>query len=373
MSKQMSVPSNAESPAEEAEESAPSPLQGPDSNAFMMEVLEMAAGQMPVGEDQLALDADDPGLGGGAQEAVADASPAWAASPAEDVAAPAAESAVDPGMFDVPEGKDQPTPLPGVRDKHKDTAAWKEPEGAAAFVKGEGDANEVDPNDVAQGSLGDCYLIAGMLAVARANPELIKKLIKDNGDGTYDITLYVRESATSRPKPVVKTVDGRLATGPSGKPLYAKAGDAGGGKTELWTALIEKRVAMEKGSYEQISGGNIGKDGFHFAGATEMLTGKTEGYFATAGMSEDDALLRISIALDEKKPVTCDTKNMESLPDMAKEAEALNVYGNHAYAPLSVDLDGAKISLSNPWGSDNVDSLPVKKFLEWYRGIRVGA
>lgn len=367
MSKQLAVPASAESPTEEAAETAASPLQGPESNTFMIELLNMAADQTPAADGHLALDAEAPELGGGAEE-VADAAPAWSAPAAED----SATLSVDPGFFDVPEGKDQPGPLPTVRDKHKDTANWKEPEGAAAFVKGAGDTNEVDPNDVAQGALGNCYFIAGMLAVARANPDAIKKLIKDNGDGTYEVTLYLRSSPYAKPKPVTKTVDGRLATGPSGNPLYAKAGDKDGGKTELWTALIEKRLAMEKGSYEQISGGNIGKDGFNFAGATEMLTGKTEGYFATAGMSADDALLHIAIALEEKKPVTCDTKDMEKLPDMAKEAEAYNVHGNHAYAPLSVDLDGGKISLSNPWGSDNVADLPVKKFLEWYRGIRVG-
>jgi len=32
-----------------------------------------------------------------------------------------------------------------------------------------------------------------MAAVAQANPEAIRRLIKDNGDGTYDVTLYLRD------------------------------------------------------------------------------------------------------------------------------------------------------------------------------------
>jgi len=109
-----------------------------------------------------------------------------------------------------------------------------------------------------------------MLAVARANPALIKDLIRDNGDGTFDVTLYVRNSWFGLPLPKTVTIDARLPEKYAGTPLYAKLGDTVGGAEELWPALIEKAVAQQKGSYEQISGGNIGKDGFKFAGATEL-------------------------------------------------------------------------------------------------------
>ena len=154
--------------------------------------------------------------------------------------------------------------------------------------------------------------------------------------------------------------------------LYAKTGDKADGKTEMWAALLEKTVAQHKGSYDLISGGNIAK-GFEFHGATELLTGKNEGYMRTAGMQEDDVLLEVAIALEEQKPVTCDSLNMEGDAALAADAKKFNVYGNHAYVPESVDLDGRTLTLTNPWGSHHVERLPVQDFLRFYRSIRIGA
>ena len=266
--------------------------------------------------------------------------------------------------------KQQDLALPGLREKHAGTEYLDYTDGAA-FVQGAGDAHAVDANDVKQGALGDCYLIAGMAAVARANPAAIQKLIKDNGDGTYDVTLYIRKSRYARPTPVVTRVDGRLASKSPGSPIYAGIGDKAEGKAELWTALIEKTVAQQKGSYDLISGGNIAKDGFNFAGATELLTGKIENYYGTDNLDEDDALLTIAVALEGKQPVSADTRNLEADADLTKQATARNVYWNHAYAPVSVDLDARTINLQNPWGSSHVDKLPVELFLKYYRSIRI--
>jgi hypothetical protein len=278
------------------------------------------------------------------------------------------------GKYDWAEDGDdkvqQEEQLPGLRPKH-DGKEYKDVQNAQAFVKGAGDDHAIDPNDVAQGALGDCYLMAGMIAVARANPEAIQNLIKDNGNGTYDVTLYIRKNYYSKPTKVTKTVDSRLPMNGS-SPLYAKTGDAGEEGTEVWTSLIEKTVAQHKGSYDLISGGNISK-GFEFHGATELLTGKAEGYMALSGLDEDDALLHIAIALDDKQPCTCDSLNMEEDQDLASDAKKYNVYGNHAYVPSSVDLDGRTINLQNPWGSHHVENLPVADFFKFYRSIRVGA
>ena len=290
----------------------------------------------------------------------------------------------DPGKFQIPEGPgdapattttggntrpQQQDALPALRDKHKDRS-YSDVKDGTAFVKGGADKDIVDPNDVAQGALGDCYLMAAMAATARANPEHIKKIIKDNGDGTYDVTLYVRKNAWSKPVPVTKKIDSRLP-GDGSSNLYAGAGDQAGGKRELWPALLEKTLAQHKGSYEKIQGGQIAT-GFNFAGATELFTGKAESYQNMDNLKEDDVLLTLGAALEKHQTATVDSRDMEKDAAMSQEANKLNVYGNHAYAVESVDIDKRTVNLQNPWGSNHVRDLPVALLKKYYRGLWVG-
>jgi hypothetical protein len=265
----------------------------------------------------------------------------------------------------------QRKPLPGLRSTHDpETTAIEDFEHGVAFLQGAGDAHAVDPNDVKQGSLGNCFFIAAMIAVARANPQAIQDLIRSNADGTFTVTLFIRPTAADRPKAVRIRVDAQLPVRRAGVPLYAGVGDANDESVELWPALIEKALAQLKGSYDAISGGNIGQD-FVFRGATELLTGKPEGRHPVAGLTEDEALMLISRALEQGKPVVAGTRQLDDEAEN-RAATAVNVYGNHAYAPVSVDLARRTISLTNPWGSSHVTNLPIADFMKYYANIRVG-
>ena len=282
----------------------------------------------------------------------------------------------DPALHDTPgdgDGtvrKQQQGELPGLVDKHKQYK-YEDISTGKAFLEGEGDGLDIDPNDVKQGALGDCYLMAGMAATARANPESIRRIVKDNGDGTFEVTLFLRENSWSTPKAVTTTVDARLPTKGGTSLIYAKVGSSGAGGDELWPALLEKTLAQHKASYDLISGGNIATD-FEFHGATELFTGKAEGYFSASSLSEDKVLEMMQAALAKKKPITVDSMTMDNLPDLTKDANAVNVYGNHAYAVKSVDMVARTVSLQNPWGSSHVVDLSVKDFKRFYKALRVG-
>jgi hypothetical protein len=265
----------------------------------------------------------------------------------------------------------QEAPLPELRDKHQGKNEYEDYEQLTAFVQGSGDEHEVDPMDVDQGSLGDCYFVASMAAVARANPDAIKELLVDNGDGTFDVTLYIRTHAWSKPTKVTKTIDSRLASKYAGTPLYAGLGDSAEGQSEGWAPLLEKRLAQEKGSYNEISGGNISKD-FHYAGAFEMLTGKKQSTELVGRLGDDEILLLIQDALDNNKPVTCGTLSGEQSEDLTRAANAHNVHWNHAYAPISVDPGAKTINLQNPWGTSHVMDLSLADFKRFYKTIRLG-
>jgi len=275
------------------------------------------------------------------------------------------------GDDDGPLRRQQELALPGLRPKHEGKE-YEDFTNGTAFVQGAGDQSAVDANDVKQGALGDCYLIAGMAGVARADPKLIEDLIKDNGDGTFDVKLYIRPRQYARPEPVVTTVDARLAVKYSGKPLYAGLGDQVDGKDEMWPALIEKALAQNKESYDLISGGNISKNGFFYAGTSELLTGKRGNFLPTDGMDGEEALLWIDLALEDGRPITVSSRNEKDNADLTREANGRNIYWNHAYAPESVDLDAETVNLQNPWGSSHVTDLSGDDFIRFYRAIRIG-
>lgn len=264
---------------------------------------------------------------------------------------------------------------PGLRKEHEGTGVEYVEMKGEAFVKGEGDAADIDPNDVKQGSLGDCYLLGGMAAVSRANPEHIRKLIKDNGDGTYDVTLYIKDNAwSSKGTAKVVTVDGKFPSGDKGlSAKYAKAGDKGAKGPELWCMLIEKAWAVHKGTYTGIEGGKVNDDG-KFAGAIALLTNLKEGYYTPASIGDKQLAQMIADALSKKMPVACDSKNLDKEPpDLKAAADAAGVVGNHAYAPKSVDLQAMTIELQNPWGSSHVSGLKIADFKRFYRGLRIGS
>lgn len=51
-------------------------------------------------------------------------------------------------------------------------------------------SGSVSPQDIKQGAIGDCYVIASLATIAAKNPEAIHQMIKDNGDGTVTVRLF---------------------------------------------------------------------------------------------------------------------------------------------------------------------------------------
>ena len=290
----------------------------------------------------------------------------------------------EPRMYNEPEGPEldsgvdgprlqDDSSLPVLADKHVDKDGWQMAERPQAFVQGEGDALDISPYDVEQGALGDCYLIAGMAATARANPEDIRRIVKDNGDGTFEVTLFLKENYYSDPVPWTTTVDSRLPMSSGGRPLYAKYGSQTAAGNEMWPALLEKALAQRTGSYEFIRGSKVGRDGgLSFSGASELFTGRPVNRLRPRSMSDDALLQAIQDGLDANKPVQAGVKTFEEGATEAMTAKSKNVIGNHAYAIESVDLVAKTINLQNPWGIKHVVDLPVKDFKAWYTGVQIG-
>jgi Calpain family cysteine protease/RTX calcium-binding nonapeptide repeat (4 copies) len=107
-------------------------------------------------------------------------------------------------------------------------------------------------DDVFQREVGDCYMLARLSAVADANPEVIRKMVVDLGDGTYAVRFY------RFGQPEYVRVDGDLWVKPgTDTPYYARLGR----QNSNWVAIVEKAYAFwrtKEGHYDSIAGGGAG-------------------------------------------------------------------------------------------------------------------
>lgn len=156
----------------------------------------------------------------------------------------------------LPAGSQQGESVPTIEAGDTGTA---EVVSGQLFTQGAGDEHDVDMNDVRQGLIGDCYFVAVLAAIARVRPDLIRDMVRDNGDGTYTVTFQIRQGFSGlfgaySDKTV--TVDGTFWQS-DGSPIYAGPGDSGPDGAELWVMVIEKAWAELHGGYGEITGGNV--------------------------------------------------------------------------------------------------------------------
>ena len=107
---------------------------------------------------------------------------------------------------------------------------------------------KIEPADLCQGAIGDCWLVAA-LASAAEQPMSIRNAFltpEYNPLGRYDVRLYDPEAQDW----VIITVDDKIPVDSSKQPLYMKMN----GK-ELWAVMLEKAFAKFCGSYAHLDGG----------------------------------------------------------------------------------------------------------------------
>ena len=135
----------------------------------------------------------------------------------------------------------------------------------------------IEPGDLRQGQVGDCWLIAAMSCLANY-PEEVEALFFGHGaeaarDGRYTVLLYDYRTRSTTAVVIDERVPcARLRRGyyiegyrhlRGGVPCFAKPNG------EMWPLLIEKAMAKMAGGYGELSGGNE-------AAAFRALTGCTK-------------------------------------------------------------------------------------------------
>ena len=186
-------------------------------------------------------------------------------------------------------------------------------------------------DDIHQGTVGDCYLMAGLAALAKANPNAIRQTITDLGDGTYAVRFY------KKGQPAYVRVDAGLPLDASRRMPYAGLGRDG----SLWAALVEKAYAMFRtgqNSYASLAGGYIEE-----VDAALGRKSKTVSRFSGGA-----SLLKwVGSELAQGHAVALGTKDPAGAPVLAQHAYSVDSVVFRAGRPIG-------LRIRNPWGTDGV-------------------
>jgi hypothetical protein len=198
--------------------------------------------------------------------------------------------------------------------------------------------NDLPPSieDVSQGGVNDCYVFAAMSAIASSDPERIKHMIKDNGNGTYTVTFKGIGFFSSD----TQTVSADFAKGKHGNVAARHA---------LWPLIVEKAYAQEKGGINKLdTGGNPG----------DAINDFTNDGASTFDPREKDAawiMGKLASAHTKHHPTTILSPKKD---DATKDKKAMSdkitgLHFWHSYAVVEIDEKGQRVKLFNPWGHDH--------------------
>lgn len=219
----------------------------------------------------------------------------------------------------------------------------------------------IQPDDIAQGALGDCWLLAAIATLAE-RPHLLQNCFLTNGynpRGKYTIRLYDDHSKCFKNI----TIDDFIPVDDNNVPIYT-----GAKGNEMWPLLLEKAFAKMRGGYEKLDGG-LPLD------AMSTITGFAGDRF---DLTHDDKVFRKCKRLfDGGCIMACGSKGVDKTREEGRDKVKGSVVGGHAYSILGVYepmLSTEKVrllKLRNPWGSFEWQGRWSDKSDDWkkYPGV----
>ena len=221
----------------------------------------------------------------------------------------------------------------------------------------------ISPGDIAQGQLGDCWLLAGLATLAE-RPELIQNAFvtkQFNPRGKYTVRLY--NDKTQHFENIV--IDDFIPCDSSGAPIYTHVKG-----NEMWPLLVEKAFAKKRGGYHKLEGG-LPLD------AMQTITGFSGTRIMINSGSSKDLFYRLRKHFDNGCIMACGSRGQDNTREMGRGSVKGSIVGGHAYSILGMyepSLTTEKVQLlklRNPWGSFEWKGEWSDKSAEWtdYPGV----
>jgi hypothetical protein len=232
------------------------------------------------------------------------------------------------------------------------------------FARQNGDPSEIDMHDVQQASVGDCYFMATLSALAQSSEgrALIRGAITENrndrGDVvTYTVTLHKPEKhwlglGRTTFTEVHVTVEPLFANG------HAAARPAGK-SNEVWPIVMEKAYAQFSGGYNAIAHGGLPSD------AMQVLTGR-EARHTELGWLHSYPARDLQSDLAAGNLVVLGTRS---------DVQGYGLLGGHSYVATGTYEQGGRLytTLHNPWDSSEPQAVPVDEIGLLFHAVNVGS
>lgn len=245
---------------------------------------------------------------------------------------------------------------------------WEAARGAL-FVRG------VSPVDVGQGNLGDCFFLSSLAAVAGSRPEMLKRAIRENRDGTYTVVFRVLTASGSKAVPI--TVDDLLPAHRRG-PAFGHGLQRVTRGEELWPAIFEKAYAAWKGGYHRLNQGGYAEE------ALAALTGRRVSRLTLSAVREARLWETLKAAAVERRPMVTGTPSAAVLKRLTGRADQMGLIDGHAYAIVGVRerSTGRFVELYTPLtpaqggvrrgGQSRRVTLPLAAYIRYFDDLLIG-
>lgn len=202
--------------------------------------------------------------------------------------------------------------------------------------------------------IGNCYFVAALASLAKANPQSIMDMIQTNDDGTYTVKFPGASNAVTVDKPSAAEIEQ----------------DGGANKYGVWSLVMQKAYGKYCGGGKNDLDGSDG--GSAFSAGVRILSEKG---VANAGIGYMLPVMSWNSMNSELKDALCPGNPKDALPVTVSTSKSLfsdktadgfvrgHVYSVLDYKPNPDDIKQSLVTVRNPWGgTDAVRQITLQQF-----------
>lgn len=202
----------------------------------------------------------------------------------------------------------------------------------------------IDPNDIFQGQLGNCWFMHAASAIAKRPHRLERVFLNDelSNNGIYGCQLYPLGV------PTTVTIDDVIPLDEAGNSPFAKVSE----DKALWGVLIEKCFAKLNGNYEAIVAGDP-------RSSIQVLSGSPSQRYKHTDITAIELFNKIKAADGTNDMISASTPGQDN-----QNRTATGLAQNHVYTVLDVhevvNERGQTVRLlriRNPWGREEYNGF----------------